>query len=627
MLPRLCWRAALGLLPLLLAPFAHAAPTEIPSAASFYVPTLPDLHQDPNRPLRIYAGHLPADPNAATTPATTLTAHLYFVLIKARKLADKERVLFWFNGGPGCSSFDGLMMEVGPWRMHEDGQLYVEEGGWEEYTNIVYVDQPVGTGFSYASTDRYVHELSDAASELIEFMRNFYKVFPEYQGMDTYLGGESFAGQYIPYFTDAILDSTLGVPLKGSMIGNGWIDAMHQYPAYLQYAVKHGLVEEGSKQYQTGKKATDECMAILESGSPSHVPVHVDICEQLLGKVSGMGEGRTTGKCLNMYDVRLQDSYPECGMNWPPPLHNITAYLRRKEVVAALHAESKAEAWTECNGPVHTALTMRRSNSSVTVLPRVLARVPVLIFAGDQDLICNYVGLENMIQGLTWNGATGLGTVETQTWSVDGKAAGTWVSARNLTYVKIFNASHMVGFDAPIVSHDMLLRFIGANLTALADGAARIPSSLGSNSRPLLGEAASDRTAEKGASGAPATTPEQDKARWEAYYNAGSAALVLVLVILAVGTFFWCRVRRRRSAGVALSQRAGEEEEAIPLTRSNPDFSRSQVDLHGNGNGYDNLQPRSLGKGKGRALRSPSPSPAEQLFDVGDSEDEEEKSR
>ena len=69
----------------------------VPSAASFYVPTLPDLHQDPNRPLRIYAGHLPADPNAASAPATSLTAHLYFVLIKARKLADKERVLFWFN--------------------------------------------------------------------------------------------------------------------------------------------------------------------------------------------------------------------------------------------------------------------------------------------------------------------------------------------------------------------------------------------------------------------------------------------------------------------------------------------------------------------------------------------------
>jgi carboxypeptidase D len=77
--------------------------------------------------------------------------------------------------------------------------------------------------------------------------------------------------------------------------------------------------------------------------------------------------------------------------------------------VRALHAEAKSESWTECQRTVHRALTMRSTNSSVTVLPRVLARVPVLIFAGDQDLICNYVGLESMIAGLTWNGATGLG--------------------------------------------------------------------------------------------------------------------------------------------------------------------------------------------------------------------------
>jgi hypothetical protein len=30
------------------------------------------------------------------------------------------------------------MMEVGPWRMDENAQLNTQEGGWEEYTNIVY---------------------------------------------------------------------------------------------------------------------------------------------------------------------------------------------------------------------------------------------------------------------------------------------------------------------------------------------------------------------------------------------------------------------------------------------------------------------------------------------------------
>jgi carboxypeptidase D len=47
--------------------------------------------------------------------------------------------------------------------------------------------------------------------------------------------------------------------------------------------------------------------------------------------------------------------------------------------------------------------------SSFTILPQVLERIPVLIFAGDQDLICNYVGLEAMIKDLEWNGQTGLG--------------------------------------------------------------------------------------------------------------------------------------------------------------------------------------------------------------------------
>jgi carboxypeptidase D len=89
------------------------------------------------------------------------------------------------------------------------------------------------------------------------------------------------------------------------------------------------------------------------------------------------------------------------------------------------------------------------------VLPSVLEKIPVLIFAGDKDLICNYMGQESFIQSLTWNGGTGLGVcitlfivtgaklnfflqeVETQTWTVGGAPAGTWVSSRNLTYVKV----------------------------------------------------------------------------------------------------------------------------------------------------------------------------------------------
>ena len=31
---------------------------------------------------------------------------------------------------------------------------------------------------------------------------------------------------------------------------------------------------------------------------------------------------------MNVYDVRLTDDWPACGMNWPPDLPDLYAYLR-----------------------------------------------------------------------------------------------------------------------------------------------------------------------------------------------------------------------------------------------------------------------------------------------------------
>lgn len=225
---------------------ALAAPENTPSAASFYVPSIPGIHQDPDRPLTLYAGHLSSEYNLTLLNSNQVTPHLFFILVKNRRTADKERIVFWFNGGPGCSSFDGLMMEVGPWRTDGKGGFQVQEGGWEEYTTMVFVDQPAGTGFSYTSTDRYVHLMDEAQKQFLQFLQQFYSVFPEYKRMDTYFAGESFAGQWIPYFADAALSSNLDVPLKGIAIGNGWIDPKNQYPSYLDYSVKMGILQENS---------------------------------------------------------------------------------------------------------------------------------------------------------------------------------------------------------------------------------------------------------------------------------------------------------------------------------------------------------------------------------------------
>lgn len=112
--------------------------------------------------------------------------------------------------------------------------------------------------------------------------------------------------------------------------------------------------------------------------------------------------------CVNIYDIRLSDTYPACGMNWPPDLTYITPYLRRDDVRVAFHAPKDSNAWAECRSTVGSALSTKKSKPSVGLLPKILDKgVKVLLFSGDQDLICNYVGTERMIEKLEWNGETG----------------------------------------------------------------------------------------------------------------------------------------------------------------------------------------------------------------------------
>lgn len=112
-------------------------------------------------------------------------------MARARRSAGSQRVIFWFNGGPGCSSFDGSLMEVGPFRVvpkaqTTSGQAEVKfvEGGWEEYATMVFIDQPPGVGLSFIPSGNHLTDLHQASAHLIEFMRNFYTVFPDLLGQE-----------------------------------------------------------------------------------------------------------------------------------------------------------------------------------------------------------------------------------------------------------------------------------------------------------------------------------------------------------------------------------------------------------------------------------------------------------
>jgi carboxypeptidase D len=91
------------------------------------------------------------------------------------------------NGGPGCSSEDGALMEIGPYRVKDGSNgpvLEYNPGSWDEFANIMFVDNPVGTGYSFVDTDSYLHELPEMASQFVLFLDKFFALFPEYEHDD-----------------------------------------------------------------------------------------------------------------------------------------------------------------------------------------------------------------------------------------------------------------------------------------------------------------------------------------------------------------------------------------------------------------------------------------------------------
>ncbi|KAI1372921.1 Alpha/Beta hydrolase protein [Hypoxylon crocopeplum] len=560
------------------------------TAGDYYVHSLPGIPKGDL--IKMHAGHIEITPEH--------NGNLFFWHFQNQHIANRQRTVIWLNGGPGCSSEDGALMEIGPYRLKDENTLEYNNGSWNEFANLLFVDNPVGTGFSYVDTNSYVHELDEMANQFVAFLEKWYKLFPEYEHDDIYIAGESFAGQHIPYIAKAILDrnklpqTKVSWNLKGLLIGNGWIAPNEQYEAYLSFAYDKGLVAKGSDTSGKLESQYRECRKDLATSPSGHVDNGV--CEHVLQEILRLTQTKNSNgesECINMYDVRLKDTYPSCGMNWPPDLKYVTPYLRKKEVIGALHINAnKNTGWTECNGAVGNAFSVQTSKPAVEFLPELMKEVNVLLFSGAEDLICNHLGTEAFISNMQWNGGKGFelspgNWAPRRDWTFEGEAAGFWQEARNLTYVLFYNSSHMVPFDYPRRTRDMLDRFMGVDISSIGG----VPSK-----SFLDGEKLPDTTVSGATNNTESDQAAQDKevndAKWAAYQRSGEVVLVIVAAGAAIwGYYIWRS--RRRTAGysglpVASDRSRGTGLESFRNRRSENnrdleagDFDESELDeLH-----------------------------------------------
>jgi carboxypeptidase D len=164
-----------------------------------------------------YAGTLPTSPNADDVN------RLWFWFFPSSNEAAEKEITIWLNGGPGCSSLDGLLQENGPFLWQPGTYEPIQNPySWVNLTNMVWIDQPIGTGFS-PGIPNFDNEL-EVAEQFMGFWKNFIEAF-RMQGYKVYITGESYAGQYIPYIAGGMLDKndTMYYNVKGIQINDPFI--------------------------------------------------------------------------------------------------------------------------------------------------------------------------------------------------------------------------------------------------------------------------------------------------------------------------------------------------------------------------------------------------------------------
>jgi carboxypeptidase C (cathepsin A) len=163
------------------------------------------------------------------------TKHIHYFYFESERNPATDDIFFWTNGGPGCSGLLGLFTEMGPWRAVGNRSLIRNPAAWTKEASFVFLEQPVGVGFSYTSSSvKYSDYL--AYTDNLQIIKKFFEKFPERANNTFYISSESYGGHYIPQlalsiFNDNDPKSTLLEHFGGYMVGNPYTSFASGYIA------------------------------------------------------------------------------------------------------------------------------------------------------------------------------------------------------------------------------------------------------------------------------------------------------------------------------------------------------------------------------------------------------------
>ncbi|XP_040820711.1 probable serine carboxypeptidase CPVL isoform X2 [Ochotona curzoniae] len=396
--------------------------------------------------VKSYAGYI--------TVNKTYNSNLFFWFFPAQIQPEDAPVVLWLQGGPGGSSMFGLFVEHGPYVVLKNMTLRAREFPWTTTLSMLYIDNPVGTGFSFTQDSRgYAVNEDDVAKDLYSALNQFFHLFPEYNRNEFYISGESYAGKYVPAIAHYIhtLNPTRmsKFNLKGIALGDAYFDPESIIGGYAAFLFQIGLLDE--KQKKHFQKECDACVKHIKQGNWLQA---FEILDRLLdGDLTNEASyfQNVTG-CVNYYNF-LQCTEPE-------DLNYYTQFLSLPEVKQAIHVGNH----TFNDGEeVEKYLREDTVKSVKPWLTEIVNNYKVLIYSGQLDIIVAASLTERSLRAMEWKGSREYKKVARKVWKIfktDTEVAGYVRQVGDFHQVIVRGGGHILPYDQPLRAFDMINRFI-----------------------------------------------------------------------------------------------------------------------------------------------------------------------
>lgn len=351
----------------------------------------------------------------------------------------------------------GLFSENGPIEVTDsEGSWHIRNYTWNKEFAVLFIDNPVGTGFSYTGKDEgYARNEVDVGRDLYEALKQFFTLFEEYRGKPFFVTGESYAGKYVPAIAHKIFTmgndaKKAGISLAGLSIGNGLCDPRNMFD-YGDYLYQIGLIDELQREYF--KKQEELAVKYIDA---KQFDKAFDVFDYLLnGDLINGSSYFKNATGLSFYFNFIADAEAPSYFD---------KFLTKPETREAIHVG---------NLPFNDGSVVEKhlkSDVMDSVKPWIQdllnANYPILFYNGQLDIIVAAPLTESFLKNLKWKGSERYLSAPRYIYRLKPEAnvAGYVRHVDSLYQVIVRKAGHMVPTDQPEVALDMITKFVNQNL-------------------------------------------------------------------------------------------------------------------------------------------------------------------